>query len=58
MNLPGALGDSVSATVYRKALVLYCAPLAGILLHGRPKEAVDMIRRQYLQRHWTIVGRS
>lgn len=58
MNLPGVLGDSASATVCRKALVLYCAPLAGILLHGRPKETVDMTPRQYLQRHWAIVGRG
>jgi len=57
MNLSWAFGDSVSATIYRKSLVLYCASLAGILLHGRPKEAVDMLRRHYLQRHWTIVGR-
>ncbi len=58
MNLPRIRCDSVSATVYRKALVLYCAPVAGILLHDRPNEAVDLTRRQYLQPHWAIVARA
>ncbi len=55
MNLPEAHGDSVSTTVSREAPMLYFAPLAGRLLHGRLKGTVDMTPRPYLQRHWMRV---